>query len=166
MDNVFEVLIKKKRNFKDVVCQLLVALLGIAICLVAEYFIRYLGMISLAIITLAVWFTFKGVMAFNIEYEYTYVNGDIDIDRIFGKNTRRRLSTIVVDRIETVSTLKNSDFDRIKKECKVNYVCTNKKNPENLVIVYTDKNSREIAVIDFNERVYEGYKELIPLKVR
>ena len=166
MDNVFEVMVKKKRTFKDIILQFLVLALGIAICITAEYFVKYLGTISLAIIMLTVWFTFKGIMAFNIEYEYTYVNGDIDIDRIFGKNTRRRLSTIVISRIELVAKADNDEIKKLMYKTKTHYVCKDKNSKDNLVIVYTDKDVREVAVIDFNEKVYNSYKKIIPLKVR
>ena len=45
-------------------------------------------------------------------------------------------------------------------------VCENAEDEGNLVIIYSGEKDREAVVIDYNEEVYQSYKELIPIMVR
>ena len=166
MDRVVEKLVKKKRNAKDTGMQLLIATTGIIICYVANMFMQYLGMISMSIILLAIWFTYKGIMWFNIEYEYTYINGDMDIDKILGKNARRPFKRIELDRVVLVAKMDNNEAKKLMYTSKRFNVCENAEDEGNLVIIYSGEKDREAVVIDYNEEVYQSYKELIPIMVR
>ena len=166
MDRVVEKLVKKKRNAKDTGMQLLIATTGIIICYVANMFMQYLGMISMSIILLAIWFTYKGIMWFNIEYEYTYINGDMDVDKILGKNARRPFKRIELDRVVLVAKMDNNEAKKLMHTSKRFNVCENAEDEGNLVIIYSGEKDREAVVIDYNEEVYQSYKELIPIMVR
>ena len=166
MDRVIEKLVKKKRNIKDIGMQILIATTGIIICYVANIFMQYLGMISMSIIMLAIWFTYKGIMWFNIEYEYTYINGEMDVDKILGKNARRPFLNIPLDRVVLVAKMDNNEAKKLMHTSKRHNVCENINDEGNLVIIYAGEKEREALVIDFNEEVYESYKELNPIMVR
>ena len=166
MDKVVEKLVKKKRNAKDVGMQILIATTGIIICYVANLFMQYLGMISTSIILLAIWFTYKGIMWFNIEYEYTYINGDMDVDKILGKNARRPFKRIELDRVVLVAKMNNNEAKKLMHTSRRIDVCENAEDENNLVIIYSGEKEREAVVIDYNEDVYNSYKELVPIMVR
>ena len=166
MDKVVEKLVKKKRNAKDTGMQILIATSGIIVCYVANMFMQYLGMISMSIILLAIWFTYKGIMWFNVEYEYTYINGDMDVDKILGKNARRPFLNITLDRVVLVAKMENNEAKKLMHTSKRHNVCENADDEGNLVIIYSGEKDREAVVIDYNQEVYESYKELNPLIVR
>ncbi len=166
MDRVVEKLVKKKRNAKDIGMQILIATTGIIICYVANLFMQYLGMISTSIILLAIWFTYKGIMWYNIEYEYTYINGDMDVDKILGKNARRPFKRIELDRVVLVAKMDNNEAKKLMHTSKRIDVCEKAEDENNLVIIYSGEKEREAVVIDYNEDVYNSYKELIPIMVR
>lgn len=166
MDKVVEKLVKKKRNAKDICMQVLIVITGFIVCYIANLFMSKLGMISMSIMLLAIWFTYKGIMWFNIEYEYTYVNGDMDVDKILGKNARRPFLKVPLERVVLVAKLDNNEAKKLMHTSKRYDVCENADNEENLVIIYSGEKEREAVVIDFNQEVYDSYKELIPIMVR
>lgn len=166
MDRVVEKLVKKKRNAKDLLIQILIATMGVIVCYGASLLTPYLGMISTSIILLAVWFAYKGIMWFNIEYEYTYINGDMDVDKILGKNARRPFKRIALDRVVLVARMDNNEAKKLMHTSKRFNVCENEADENNLVIIYAGEKEREAIVIDYNEEVYQSYKELNPLIIR
>lgn len=166
MDKVVEKLVKKKRNAKDIGMQLLIGISGLIVCYIANLFMPKLGMISMSIILLAIWFTYKGIMWFNIEYEYTYVNGDMDVDKILGKNARRPFLKIPLERVVLVARMDNNEAKKLMYTSKRYNICENAENEQNLAVIYNGEKEREAVVIDFNEEVYASYKELIPMMTR
>jgi hypothetical protein len=63
-----------------------------------------------------------------IEYEYIYTNGAVDIDKILGKNKRKRAVSFEMNEIELIAPM---DSDEIKNS---NF------KPQNSFDFYTDKN--------------------------
>lgn len=166
MDKVVEKLVKKKRNAKDIGIQILIAITGVLVCYIANLLMPYLRMISTSIILVAIWFTYKGIMWFNIEYEYIYVNGDLDVDKILGKNARRTFKRISLDKVVLVARMDNNEAKKLMHTSKRLNVCENEDDENNLAIIYSGEKGREAVVIDYNEEVYQSYKELIPIMVR
>ncbi len=40
---------------------------------------------------------------FDVEFEYIYVNGELDVDKILGKASRKRVVTVNVDKMESIA---------------------------------------------------------------
>ncbi|MBR0146590.1 MAG: hypothetical protein IJM25_08035 [Eubacterium sp.] len=59
----------------------------------------------------------QGVQHLHVEFEYLIVNGDIEIDRIVNKNSRKILREITVENIQRIAPLSN---DRVKNDLEVN----------------------------------------------
>ena len=85
-DYYTEQLVKKRADMKDVFIKALLVALTIVSVLIVFLFpfgiILPVGMIVLDV------FMFRRM---NVEYEYLYVNGDLDIDKIMNKAKRKRV---------------------------------------------------------------------------
>lgn len=101
MDNICEQLVEKRRTGGDNAKTALICA-GLALAAAAcVYFAVYSGIIllvSVAIIPIAaaVW-VLRGV---SIEYEYIVTNNEMDIDKIIGRRTRKRLITVNLNSAE------------------------------------------------------------------
>ena len=91
MDDVFvEKIVKKKKTAYDYISTLGLIILGVAAVLVlavvpvAQDFI-------IIIAAATVWGLYLFVKYNNVEFEYSVVNEDIDIDKIMGQSKRKRL---------------------------------------------------------------------------
>lgn len=95
-------------------------------CFICSYsFIPFGIILPVIMITVDV-FVFRGQ---NLEFEYLYVNGDLDIDKIMGKAKRKRVFSAAISdleilapsgseevkRIQVTKTLNFSSFDSEKK---------------------------------------------------
>ena len=101
MDFVIEQLYKRKKTVKTAVLQVLtivaILLLGTASIIGFRMAIPgALGALIGALLAFAIiYFGYKKVLInFNVEFEYTYLSGEIDIDKIVSQTMRSRLITI------------------------------------------------------------------------
>ncbi|MDF2686813.1 MAG: hypothetical protein K0S55_1996, partial [Clostridia bacterium] len=91
MDVLIEQLYKRKKTVNDIVIQALI-FFGTILLAMGFYFLvllfnvpfgSFIGMMG---IIGFVYFGYKLFMKFDIEYEYIYLNGEIDIDKIISKS--------------------------------------------------------------------------------
>lgn len=126
MDNFYEHLYKYKKKPMDYVVQVLIFLATMAVAVTCYFFLaiylpqvklygqwvgRFLGIFA---IVGAVYFGYKMFMKFDIEYEYTYMIGEIDFDKIMSKSTRTRMLTAKCDTFEEFGEYNNDVREKLK----------------------------------------------------
>lgn len=103
MDVFYEQLYKKKKNLSMRLLQIAVIAVAFILAVVIFMFFSIFGVGQLlgflAVVGLA-YGAYRLNMLFDVEYEYIYLNGEIDFDQIIAKNSRKRLITIKPDKIE------------------------------------------------------------------
>lgn len=80
---------------------------------------------------------------FNIEYEYVYMNNEIDFDKIMGKRKRKRIFTIRVSSFKEFGKY-TLDFDQSKYQIKYNFaekLCEN-----DYYIVFTNNEGKSCVL--------------------
>lgn len=99
-------------------CLVLAALLGLwpaivaaAACCVAVYFLSLYS---------------------HVEYEYTYIDRELQIDRILGKSRRKRVETLDMMQLEVLAPLHSHQLDsyRSRQDKRTDYSSGEKKQPE------------------------------------
>ncbi|MBQ4627592.1 MAG: hypothetical protein IJB44_00800 [Clostridia bacterium] len=95
-DVFYEQLYARKKTVKEYVIQALIFLVTIALSMASFTFcITYIKGFGLIMGTLCiavlVYFGYKLFMKLDVEYEYIYLNGEIDIDKIICRSERSRL---------------------------------------------------------------------------
>lgn len=105
MDTYVEqiVAVRKTTGEKWVQAGLWVAAVLLILTCVACFIFHLLGILSILFLAVAVAvgygaYFLSGQM--NVEYEYIFTNGDLDIDKIFSKRTRRRVGSVDCRKIE------------------------------------------------------------------
>ncbi len=97
MDSIKEYMITRYQDGKD---KLKIFGLIFLCCFVTALAVIFMGYIAsfMGFVIFAIGFAFYGCYYYatmkRIEYEYIFVNGDMDIDKIMGKRKRKRLATI------------------------------------------------------------------------
>ena len=67
-----------------------------------------------ALLGVASYFVFQEL---DLEYEYLYVNGELSVDKIMGRTSRKKCIDLTLDRVEMIAPLKSwhlSDFEKQK----------------------------------------------------
>ena len=92
----------------------------------------------------------------NKEYEYIFTNGEIDIDIISGKLTRKRAYTIKPDNIEVFLKYTDEDYKRYSKEVvKINNYSTRIKKDCYIVVVNIN-HTKMMIIISPTQRLVDA----------
>ncbi len=164
MDTFFEQIVAMRKGAKSVV---LIALILVATLVVgAALMILSISQISLAgIIFLAIAGVFYGayrlIALLNVEYEYILTNGEMDIDKITNRSSRKRQITFS---LKDVLRIEKYDFSNpvVVQGAKTEVYCN--KGDENACFVLIDHKShgKTIVVFSPNDRMRQGMSGFIP----
>ncbi|MDO4619872.1 MAG: DUF6106 family protein [Lachnospiraceae bacterium] len=101
---------------------------------------------------------------FNVEYEYTYVNGEIDIAEVYSRQSRKEVAQITLENVECAAPLGSHHLDEFGNTYKV--VDYSAGDPQNrpYVIVTGGENKQKI-LLQLNEKMAEDLRYRIPRKM-
>ena len=137
-----ELLVKKKRTAKDNLIKY--GLIGLtALLAAAGLFLMPVLLIAAIVVGVVSYFIIPGT---DLEFEYLFVNGELDIDKIMAKTKRKRVAVYQLDRMEILAPIKSYHLD--------NYRNRNVKEKD-FSIGYEDKPDLRYAMY------YEGGEKLI-----
>ncbi len=114
MDIFLEYLMKKKQTGLDVLKQLGVLVAAVIASFLVMFIFQMLGDFLASYTLLGVAGVTYGMVVvlrnFNLEYEYIFTNGDLDIDIIKARKVRKRLVSLQCKRIEIMASDKNTTY--------------------------------------------------------
>lgn len=93
-----EKLVKKKTSGKDIMVKCL--MIALTVIAVLSFFIIPFGIFIVFLIIGLDIFIFRSL---DVEYEYQYINGDIDIDKIMHKERRKNVFTANIKNMELLA---------------------------------------------------------------
>ena len=166
MDTYCECLFKKKRTLKD---NIVAAVIIFAALILLRYSILLLRFPSVIFLAPTVWFgiiwgSFKLIKRQNQEYEYLLTGGDLDVDVVIAKSSRKRLFSIRRREIEFVSHISNDKIKEIDPNLPVTDV-TSGYNPEAVYVIKTSQSSKTpVIYFEPSEKMLEQLKSKIPGK--
>ncbi len=105
MDNFHEQLVTRRRNGEDIAKIIGIVLGSIVLAGACIFFgigfnILILSFLGIGVMVLGLWL----LGGIGVEYEYIITNNELDIDKIIGKRTRKRLITLDLKRAEEFCT--------------------------------------------------------------
>ena len=157
-ENYIEQLIKQKDTPSTLIKKALLigtTLLIAAACLLSPIIVAFLvGKIALDI------YMFK---YFNLEYEYLYYNGDLDIDRIMRMQRRKRMFEIKAKDIEVLApsdSIEVQQYQQMKT-----YDCSTNTGNATYVLVTEHKGQLVKIVFEPNGEILHGMRMFAPRKV-
>lgn len=98
-DNCSEVIIKKKIDAISTFFRIFAIIVTIAVVIASALVLSSFGML---IVLLAVFVTYLVFKYTDIEYEYAFVNGQLDIDCIYQKKKRKPAKSFNFDKLEVM----------------------------------------------------------------
>ena len=111
-DTYSELLIKKEVTAKDKMIKVLLIAL-IALMAVAGILITPLAFIAAIALGIAAYFVFPNL---DLEFEYVYVNGELDIDKIMAKMKRKRAKSFELSKMESdIFTIYQNETGFVKR---------------------------------------------------
>ena len=100
-----------------------------------------------------------------VEYEYIYVNGDMAVDRILGKERRKRLIIYDMNKVEIVAPLGSPKLDGFahKNYKQVDYTSGVRKPGSHIFVMYYAEGEK--VLLEPNRDLVEAMRDHLPYKV-
>ena len=126
MDIFLEEMVKRKKNKSDflmifligwasVALSLAVIMLAIIVPSISPMIGYILSIISPVMVIFIWYFAYRFYLKFNIEYEYSMINSNLDIDKIISKRDRKRVISIDVKDAQFIACVDDAENNYIYK---------------------------------------------------
>jgi hypothetical protein len=159
-----ELLVKREPKISDRLFQigliLLTALAAAAVVFVTPW-------ASLALIALCIFDYFK-FPSFHLEYEYLYVNGELDVDKIMSQKSRKKAASYnIADNMELLAPWDSHDMDYYRKgyQGKVTDFSSGRPDAKVYAMVYAGEKGTEIMLFEPDEIMLKDMQRIAPRKV-
>ena len=168
MDIFVEQIVAKKKETKEKIFIIGVALLLLVLMVVSFFALGGIGLFSVALLlwvalAYGAWWL---ITSQNLEFEYSITNGDIDIDRIVARRKRARIVSVRGQKIEQAgkydaAQMQNRPFDRV-------VMAASSQNAQGLYYFtyHSKKSGSTIVVFEPDERVKEAFYKSLPKLVQ
>lgn len=161
-DVFVEQIIRRKRAGKETVFKIAAVILSLILMGLAFIYIRILFPFLFALICVLAYFMFK----FSVkEYEYSFISGDVDIDKILGKRKRTNVlscSCREIQRMEYCGSRRiEGEFTRI-----LDASISAKDTSRWYFICEVDDGSRTLVYFNPNGRMLDAFKQYLGPKMK
>lgn len=164
MDIFVEQLIKRKSRPTD--------FLKLFLCMAASFAVIMLlfifgGMLVFITAAVLLYLIYNLGLSINVEYEYCFTNGALDVDKIIAARKRKRLTELNARDIEIMATIKNPAFKDYMKNRGIKKIdaCSSLKDDGVCFVIYNKDNKRYMLLFNPNDTIKDGFRRLNPQKV-
>lgn len=163
MNDVFnEQLVARRPNQKDMLQKIGIGAGGAVLIFLALNIQALMAfIIPIVVVVIAgIVFLFR---RYNIEYEYVFTNGDLDIDKIINKSKRKNAISVSVRSFTTMVPMANKDYEREVSNFTKLYDFSSGTVKENTYAVIFDKNKEHVKMIfEPDEQMFKAIRTYIP----
>ena len=169
MDVFVEHMVDKKKTSKDylkvVLC--ILTIIGMVYILACSIFVPYVGIILATICGIIIYVLGRVLSTINMEYEYAFTNGALDVDKIIAKKRRKRMATLNARSLEIMAKAAGNRIDPYLNDRKIKrkYACTDVYDDGVYFVIYSDDKGKNMLLFNPNEEILDGFKRLNPQKV-
>lgn len=161
-DVYHEYLIKRKMTLAGILARILIVLATVASVLVGiVYAYTFLLSVVLAYLVRFVW------QMTDVEYEYIYLSGECQVDKICGQAKRKGCGKIEMEKVEIIAPEGSKELEAFEKQVYKLRDFSSLDKDANRYIVFQRNNDVLIKVIfEPNEDIIKEMKMLSPRKVK
>jgi len=165
MNSIYkEQIVKRQNNSVDKLKKVGVVIIGIILTAVGTMFFQQFGVFIALGIVYGIYYMFQ---RFDVEYEYVFTNGDLDIDKIFAKAKRKKGLAINVKQFEIMAAVKDKQYERqVERADKVLDFSKGQVLDSTYVAIFSKDGKRTKLIFDPNEVLLESIKQYIPNKLK
>lgn len=158
-DYYTEQLVKKQPDMKDLAMK--IGLAGLFVLSVLIVFIFPIGLILPVLVIVFDVFMYRRL---NVEYEYLYVNGDLDIDKIMNRSKRKKLFVMNVADLEILAPVDAPELRQYQNAKTFSY-CSGDGSARQYALIVADHGELKKIIFEPNDTIVEGFYILAPRKV-
>ena len=164
MDIFCEYMVKRKKQKVDYVQEAILIVVAMYLSFIAFAMMQVFKSFTLLVIA-AIWYgAVYLIRRKDIEYEYTLTNNILDIDRIFAKKTRKRITSIDIAKVDYIRPAEERDFEK-NPEFLDHYICQCKASKNTYVLVFARDGKVHRVFFTPNDKMKKAFKQLNPSRV-
>lgn len=154
-----EQLVKRKTGLKTWMAK--IGLFILTVVLIFFAFQTPLGVFGVAIVFFADYLLLKRM---NVEFEYLYVNGELDVDKIMSREKRKRVFSTNISEMEIIAKRGYRELDSYQNLKVLDYTS---QEPDHIVyeMIVVQKNQKIKVAFEPNETILDGMRIIAPRKV-
>ncbi|MDD3796419.1 MAG: DUF6106 family protein [Lachnospiraceae bacterium] len=158
-----EIMVKRIPQMKDYVIKGLMIFAAALLTAAGVLFFPPLLLGTLIMIAVC-YFVFPG---FDLEYEYLYVNGELDIDKIMSKKKRKACAGYNMENLEMLAPTGSHALDEYQKNKSITRKDFTSMNPEvpSYTMVIMKEKGLEMVKLELDEAVLGDIRRIAPRKV-
>ena len=155
-----EQLVKKKKTATDTLIK--AALIVATVLSFLFFMVNALGFILLVVFIFLDMFLFKRL---DVEYEYSYFDGTLDIAKIMSKESRKEVfSTNIKEEMEMIAPSDSSELQYYSVEKTLDYT-TKEPGRKTYTMVTLHKGQKVKVIFEPNEKMLNSMRDVAPRKV-
>ncbi len=157
-DVVCEQLIRRRNRSIDLIYRALICFAIIALVF-STVILGTIGLILAVVLGFAAYYLI--FPRFSVEYEYTLINKELDIDIIYGKERRKSGMNLDLSQAELIAPL-SSPRMAYYQDCKKNNFSANDPEKPPYAIVITHKQEKVCVLIQMDDTLYSHLRMAVP----
>ncbi len=162
-DGYEEILVKKGKDAKDSFMKGMVySVVGI-LAAVGLVFFNPIFLLAAVIMGFVAFYLI--LPNFDIEYEYLYVGGDIDVDKIMAKRKRKTIASYSKDNLEVMAPTGSDHLADYVKNAKVIDYTSGNPQVKTWTLVYNMEKSSEAVCMELTDSIAQDMRRYAPRKV-
>ena len=168
MEQITECLVKKEPDKADILKKtgiVVAAFVCAIISMMIAANIQFLNSFGLLFAALVLYVAYKLAQTTDIEFEYCAINGDIDVDKIFAKKSRKKYISVTADKIEKIVPVESEELASRTDIKKTYFAARSKEDDTNYAIIFKDKKGFSKLIIVDDEKLILQLLTYMPRKV-
>ena len=162
-DGYEEILVQRQKSAADTLIKGgVIALAAVPVALGILFASPLFLLIGAVIGVLAYYFILPN---FDLEYEYLYVNGDIDIDKIMSKRKRKKVGSYTKDNLEIMAPTGSGHLSSYLKNGRVKDYTSADPHVKTWTLVYGSESSSDIICLELTDAIVQDMRRYAPRKV-
>ena len=147
MDVFKEQIVKGNLTAKDYIFSMFFTLIAVLLSAICFKFFNLYGLIIAGIAMYAAWWLSTGR---NVEYEYVFTNGDMDVDKIIAKRSRKHLIAFDCKDVEIIAPVSEKYKSRINdNDIRKKFFAASSMNAEGLFFCIFNKENMGDVILFF-----------------
>lgn len=161
-DSYKEILVKKKMSAGNKLLK--GVMITLTVLLVVVGFVIWPLLIAGVVLGVVSFFV---VPKLDVEYEYLYVNGELDIDAIYSKQKRKKIGSYDMVNLEVLAPEKSHELDsfRNKPGMKMKDFTSGDPQVKSYILVMNQEKGQEMIKVELDESILTDIRRIAPRKV-
>lgn len=169
MDIFTEYMVKRKKRPTDYVKVVfcVIIIIGVVLIMPGIVQIPFVGVILFLVCAGIIYLLYNIIISIKLEYEYTFTNGALDVDKIIAAKRRKRITSLNARSIEIMASVRSSEVDKYANDRSIKryYACTSIDDPDTYFVIYSDDKKKYMLLFNPNNEIKDGFRRLNPQKV-